>query len=164
MKNKFKKTSGFTLIELLVTVAITLILLSGAIGFFLDYLEKRSVSDSVDELKVYIQRAESAASSGDLGGCDHLSGWRLTSVQVGVTTTVSLQAECISGTPDDALTFDLVDNVEISPDLDYLFKVLHGGVEIPGGAASETITVSNDSNSYAFTIFREGRFSAGDWL
>ena len=164
MKNKNKKNLGFTLIELLITVTITLILLGNAIAFFLDYLDQRSVSDAVDELKVYIQRAESAASSGDLGGCDHLGGYRLSSVQVGNLTTISLQAECVAGTPDPAVTFELTDNVEISPDLDYLFKVLHGGVDIPGGLANQTITISNDNHSFAFTLYREGRFSAGDWL
>jgi prepilin-type N-terminal cleavage/methylation domain-containing protein len=161
--NIYKKNHGFTLIELLVTVSITLILLSGALGFFLDYIDKRDVNNSINEVKTLFQKAQAAARSGDLDGCDQLSGYRVVSYQAGSTTEISFQAECVAGTANPAETYEFPRSVEISPDLNYLFKVLHAGVDLPGAASSETITISNAEYSYSFVIYREGRFSAGDW-
>ena len=158
-----KKKQGFTLIELLVAVAISLILMSSIIGTFLNYLDKRKVSNSVDELKTFFQRAQAEASSGDLGGCDQLSGYRVMTYQVGEITELSLQATCSIGTADAAETYEFARRVNISPTIDYNFNVLHAGVDLPGGAASEAINVSNETNSFTFTIYREGRFSEGDW-
>lgn len=164
MRKIHYKNLGFTLIELLVSVTVMLVLLSSALAFFLSYLDKRAVSDSVDEIKVYFQRAISEASAGNLGGCDQLNGYRVTSVKVANITTVSMQADCVVGTPGPAVSFDLAAGVDISPNLNYVFRVLHAGIDLPGGAASQNITVSNDNNSYSFTIYREGRFNTGDWL
>jgi len=161
--NIYKKNHGFTLVELLVTVVITLILLSGALGFFLAYADKRDVNNTINEVKTLFQKAQAAARSGDLDGCDQLSGYRVASYQVGSITEISFQAECVAGTANPAETFQFPRGVEISPDLNYLFKVLHAGVDLPAAASSETITVSNTNNSYSFVIYREGRFSAGDW-
>jgi len=158
------KNLGFTLIELLVSVTVMLILLSSALAFFLNYLDKRAISDSVDEVKTYFQRAISEASAGNLGGCDQLNGYRVTSAKVANITTVTMQADCLVGTPSPGTSFNLAAGVNISPDLNYLFKVLHAGVDFPGGGSSQNITISNDNNSYSFTIYREGRFSTGDWL
>lgn len=155
---------GFTLIELLVTVAITLVLLSGAIAFFLDYLDQRNVSDAVDELKTIFQRASSEANAGNLNGCEQLNGYKITSAQSGNVTTIFLQADCTVGTATEATEYQLANGVVISPNLDVTFRVLHAGVDLPGGVASQEITVTNDSHSYAFTLYREGRFSPGGWL
>lgn len=164
MSKTYNHYSGFTLIELLVTIAISLILLSGAIAFFLDYLSQRNVSDSVDEIKTVIQSAQASASSGNLNGCEQLNGYRATSVQNGNVTTIFLQADCTVGTPNVAVEYPLTDGVVVSPNLDMIFKVLHGGVELPAAAASQEITVSNENHSYVFTIYREARYSLGDWL
>lgn len=161
-KNKYQ--FGFTLIELLVTVAIMLVLLGGAIAFFLDYIDQRNVSNSVDELKTIFQQALSESNSGNLRGCDQLSGYSVTSAQSGNVTTVFLQADCTVGTPEDPVEYPLSDGVVVVPNLDVTFRVLHAGLDLPGGAASQEIIVSNDSYSYSFTLYREGRFSAGDWL
>ncbi|MCC6711198.1 MAG: hypothetical protein IT416_02485 [Candidatus Pacebacteria bacterium] len=163
MKINSKQLLGFSLIELLVAVTVMMILLSGALAFFLDYLDKRAVNNSVDEIKTYFQRALSDAKSGSLGGCDQLNGYRVTSAQAANIVTVTLQADCTVGTPNPAVTFDLAPNVSVTPNLNMIFKVLNAGVELPGGVASQDITVANDNNVYVFTIYREGRFSSGSW-
>jgi hypothetical protein len=77
--------------------------------------------------------------------------------------TVSLQADFTIGTPNPAVTFELSPNVSITPNLNMVFKVLNAGVELPGGVASQDITVANDNNVYVFTVYREGRVSSGSW-
>lgn len=155
--------NGFTLIELLVAVTISLILISGAVGTFLNYLDKRKVSNSVDEIKTYFQRAQAEANSGDLGGCNQLSGYRVRTYLVGEITELSMQALCSVGTANAAETYEFAERVIISPTIDYNFNVLHAGVDLPGGAASEAINIANETNSFTFTIYREGRFSEGAW-
>ena len=165
MSYKFSqsKKTGFTLIELLVSVAIGLVLSSFAIGSFLDYLDKKNVSNAVDELKAFFQKAESDAKVGNLGGCNQLAGYRVTSSKTCNITRVTSQAVCIVGTPGLAKSFEIEQNIDITPNLDLTFKVLHAGVDIAGGLASTDITVANENNTYVFTVFREGRFSEGSW-
>lgn len=161
MKRQFQR--GFTLIELLVVTAISLILLSGGIAAFSNFSDRRSVTNATEELKTYFQQAQNKANSGDLGGCTQLSGYRLITYVVGNNTQGSVQAVCSSGTASGAQTFELPAGVVVNPDLDLTFQVLNAGVQLPGNAASQEITLTHNNDIYAFTIYREGRFSEGAW-
>jgi prepilin-type N-terminal cleavage/methylation domain-containing protein len=154
---------GFTMIELLVVVVISLLLIGGGLAAFSNFSDKRSVITAVEELKQQFQSAQAKAASGDLGGCDQLSGYRLQTYQSGNHPEVSLQAECGAGTADTAQISELADGVTIDPNLNVLFQVLNGGVQLPAGVSSLDITVSNPTNSYFLTLFREGRVSEGSW-
>ena len=163
MKSREISPAGFSLIELLIVIAISLVLVGGSIAAFLNFSEKRSVTTVVDELKTYFQRAQTKTAAGDLGGCDQLNGYRVETYVSGSTTFISLQAECTTGIASDAQVNTLADGVTVSPNIDAFFQVLNAGVQLPSGAASEDITVSNGQNSYLFTIYREGRVSEGAW-
>lgn len=157
-------SSGFSLIELLVVIVISLLLVGGAIAALTNYTDRRSVSSAVEELKTHFQSAQAKAKSGDLGGCDQLAGYRVQTYLVGGSTEASLQAVCGAGTADTAQLNTLPAGVTVSPNLDLVFQVLNAGVVIGDGTAAEQeITVSNGTNTYLFTLFREGRVNEGAW-
>lgn len=155
---------GFSLIELLIVITISLLLVGGTIAALGNYTDKRSVGSAAEELKIYFQSAQAKAKSGDLGGCDQLTGYRVQTYLVGSTIETSLQAVCGAGTADGAQVNTLPVGVTVSPNLDLVFQVLNAGVVIGNGTQSELeITVSNGTNTYLFTLFREGRVSEGAW-
>jgi prepilin-type N-terminal cleavage/methylation domain-containing protein len=158
------RQAGFSLLELLVVTAISLVILGGAIAAFTTFADRRSVSNTVGELKIYLQRAQSRARSGDLAGCDQLAGYQVQTYLSGTNQTqLSLQAVCSSGTATAATTYDLPSGVTVSPNLNVTFDVLNGGAQLDGGAASQDITVTGGSYVYQFTLYREGRMSEGVW-
>lgn len=153
---------GFSLIELLVTVAISMVLLGGALAGFISFADRQAVTTSVEDLKTLFARAQSKAISGDLGGCDVLSGYRIQSFVTDGVTQVSLRAVCSTGTADPSQIQSLPEGITLSPTLDLTFQVLNAGVS--GVSASGLdIMVSNSDNDYLFTLYREGRTSQGDW-
>ncbi len=156
-----KLNNGFTLIELLVVIAISLVVLGGALAAFINYSERRSVLNAANELKTYLVAAQNRANAGDLGGCDQLAGYRVQTYLNGNVTEMSSQAVCETGTADTARIQQLPGGVTVSPNVDVTFQVLNAGFNLDD--ASEDVTVSGGSNSYLFTIYREGRVSEGDW-
>ncbi|OGJ38331.1 MAG: hypothetical protein A2383_03680 [Candidatus Pacebacteria bacterium RIFOXYB1_FULL_39_46] len=154
---------GFSLIELLVVVAISMILLSVAISSLITFNERRSITNAVDELKSQIQTAQSKAQAGDLGGCNQLAGYSLQTYLNGNVTEISMQASCGVGIPDTAQIQSLPAGVTVTPDLDANFQVLNAGVQLPSGVASQDFTIANNTHSYVFTLYREGRTSEGAW-
>jgi prepilin-type N-terminal cleavage/methylation domain-containing protein len=161
MKKKFQL--GFSFIELLVVVAVSLLLLGGAISALIGFNERRAVTSAVDELKTIIQIAQSKAMAGDLGGCTQLAGYHLQSYLNGNATETSLQAVCGAGTADQAQIQTLPTGVTVDPNLDVVFQVLNAGLQLPAGVASQDITVSNDLHVFVFTLYREGRINQGAW-
>jgi prepilin-type N-terminal cleavage/methylation domain-containing protein len=156
-------SSGFTLIELLVVVAISLVMLGGALAAFLNFTERQKVVTAVEELKAHFASAQAKASSGDLGGCTQLRGYRVQTYLNGSITEVSTRATCTTGTAQAAVVAAFGSGVTVSPNLDMTFLVLNGGVELPSSAASQEITVANGLNEYSFIMYREGRVSEGAW-
>lgn len=154
---------GFSLIELLVVIVITLLLTGGALAAFTGYTTKRSVTSAVEELKTYFQTAQAKAAAGDLGGCDQLTGYRVQTYLVGSVEEVAVQAVCGAGEAEAAQTNALPAGISVSPNLDVVFQVLNAGVVLADGASTQDITVSNGTNSYLFTLYREGRVSEGAW-
>jgi len=155
------RTAGFTLIELLVVVTIAMLVLGGALAAFINFTDRRAVLNGVGELKTYLDRAQARARTGDVGGCDELVGYRVQTYLNNNVTELSFQAVCETGTPNTAQVVYLPSGVTVSPNLDLTFSVLNAGVDL--GAASQDITVANDSHSYLFTLYQEGRMSEGDW-
>ena len=157
--------TGFSLIELLVVVAVSLILLNGAISALTGFNERRSVTNAVDELKTIIQTAQSKARSGDLGGCTKLSGYQLQTYLNNNVTEVSLQAVCVEGTANDAQIQILPVRVTVTPNLNAIFQVLNAGVLFPDdeGAWSVDLTVTNDTHNYLIVLYREGRIGDTGW-
>jgi type II secretory pathway pseudopilin PulG len=156
-------SAGLSLIELLVVMTISLIMLGGGIAAFSDFSDRRSVTSAVEELKTYFQVAQTKANAGDLGGCTQLSGYQLQSYLNGLVTEVALQAVCSAGTASAAEIHSLSAGVIVSPNIDMVFQVLNGGVQLPADAASEEITVTNGDHAYLFTLSRDGTISEGAW-
>lgn len=154
---------GFTLIELLVVIGISLVLLGGALAGFLTFSDRQRAIGAVQELKTHFLTAQSKANSGDLGGCEQLTGYRIQTYLTGSVTELSLQAVCAVGTPNTAQVIAFSPGVLIDPNLDVTFLVLNGGVELPDAAASQEITVSSGASEYAFILYREGMASEGGW-
>lgn len=154
---------GFTLIELLVVIAISLVMLGGALAAFLNFTERQKVVTAVEELKAHFATAQAKASSGDLGGCTQLRGYRVQTYLNGSITEVSTRAACATGTADTASVGALGSGVTVSPNLDITFLVLNSGAELPDSAASLEITVASGLNEYSFLLYREGRVSEGAW-
>lgn len=163
MKSQPPFSAGFSLLELLIVITISLVLIGGGIAAFLNFSDRRTVIASVGELKTYFQRAQSKAAGGDLDDCEQLSGYRVETSVSGTTTSVSLQAECSLGTASAAQITTLIEGVIVTPNIDAFFQVLNAGVQLPNGAASVDITVTNGENIYLFTLYREGRVSEGAW-
>lgn len=155
---------GFTLIELLVSITILLILIASALGSFVDFADRRSVSNAVDELKGSFISLKTKAHSGSLSGCTELASYRLQTVTVADDSQVITQAVCVSGTAETAKIVEL-ENVTISPALDINFNTLGKGVDLDGGAATETIIVTDTSGSniYEFDLSRDGQVTEGAW-
>lgn len=158
-----RRSRGFSLIELLIVVTIALVLVGGALTAFTRFSDRRAVASSAEELKVYLQRAQTRANAGDLDTCTQLAGYRVQSFLVASTTTIALQAECAAGDASAAQTYELPPGVTVTPNVDALFQVLNAGVVLPEDAASQEITVSNGTYTTSFTLFREGRMSEGVW-
>lgn len=158
--NEMKK--GFTLIELLVSITILMVLIGLAVISFLDYSEKRSVSNAAGELKATFSSLKNSAQAGSLGGCTELGGYRLQTATTESGSQIITQAICLAGTANSAETI-VLDDVTISPVLDITFNTLGKGLDLDGGVTSQTITVNREEYIYSFDVFRDGQVSEGAW-
>lgn len=162
----FKKT-GFTLIELLVVVAITSIVVGGAIAGFTGFSERQQVLTAAQEVRQLFVTAKTKAQAREMHpDCDNSQPLQYYRVRVVDADTFRVQAYCKdSGGMNIARTvrqYDLPTGVtKVSPLDPYSvpFSALTGSYT---GASDLTVTLQktgDSSVSYSFTVTTGGAIS-----
>lgn len=161
-----RTSQGFSLIELLITIVIFLLLLSVGIANFIRFNDRQKVTESVRKIKSSLQLAHTRTRTGDLGGCDLLAGYSVTSsVQPDQLTHVVVSAECDDGSSAISEEITLFPSVTVSPAIDVFYEVISGYVCLTSDCtnADETYTVDNSGMTYSFVVTNAGEVRVGDW-
>lgn len=162
-----KFQSGFTLIEIIVVIGTLGVLSTIGIASFVSYSRTQAINSAAFDVVTSINLAKSRARTQykpSTGTCrvPVLRGYQITIVDA---TTYRLEVNCegfVDILPGATATLPSNGNITFaaaSRNKTFLFKVLSGSVQIPGGLQSDTIVITGFGITKTITISSNGKIA-----
>jgi len=155
-----KISTGFTLIELIIVIGVLILITGGGIASFINFNEKQQVLNGSKELRSYLRMAQTLVRVGEVPeGCGKLTGYKVMSLDAGVTKEIRVIAVCSNGNIIKS-SFLLPETTTLSSNINITFLGLHGGVT---GATTIEVLGSSD-RVYSFEVTQGGEITQGEFI